>query len=50
MAKPVISYYEFSYNFFPVFLLNYALTVQVTVGKRPVTGMRFYLEGMKCNR
>ncbi|KAJ6988255.1 hypothetical protein NC653_021247 [Populus alba x Populus x berolinensis] len=22
----------------------------VTVGKRPVTGMRFYLEGMKCNR
>uniref|UniRef100_A0A7N2L6W9 MACPF domain-containing protein n=2 Tax=Quercus lobata TaxID=97700 RepID=A0A7N2L6W9_QUELO len=23
---------------------------QVTVGKRPVTGMRLYLEGMKCNR
>ncbi|KAB5544884.1 hypothetical protein DKX38_012996 [Salix brachista] len=22
----------------------------VTVGKRPVTGMRFYLEGMKCNK
>ncbi|KAJ8760913.1 hypothetical protein K2173_021951 [Erythroxylum novogranatense] len=25
-------------------------TTQVTVGKSPVTGMRFYLEGMKCNR
>ncbi|XP_062113335.1 MACPF domain-containing protein At1g14780 [Humulus lupulus] len=23
---------------------------QVVVGKRPVTGMRLYLEGMKCNR
>ncbi|KAJ6890874.1 MACPF domain-containing protein [Populus alba x Populus x berolinensis] len=28
----------------------YVNTSQVTVGKRPVTGMRFYLEGMKCNR
>uniref|UniRef100_A0A2P2K8V4 Uncharacterized protein MANES_17G085300 n=1 Tax=Rhizophora mucronata TaxID=61149 RepID=A0A2P2K8V4_RHIMU len=28
----------------------YVNTTQVTVGKRPVTGMRFYLEGMKCNR
>ncbi|KAL5827814.1 hypothetical protein ACOSQ3_019665 [Xanthoceras sorbifolium] len=25
-------------------------TTQVTSGTRPVTGMRFYLEGMKCNR
>ncbi|XP_038688540.1 MACPF domain-containing protein At1g14780 isoform X2 [Tripterygium wilfordii] len=25
-------------------------TTQVTVGKRPVTGMRLFLEGMKCNR
>lgn len=23
---------------------------QVVVGKRPVTGMRFFLEGMKCNK
>ncbi|KAJ6429936.1 hypothetical protein OIU84_021364 [Salix udensis] len=28
----------------------YVNTSQVTVGKRPVTGMRFYLEGMKCNK
>lgn len=28
----------------------HAVTQQVTVGKRPVTGMRLYLEGMKCNR
>lgn len=28
----------------------YVNTVQVSVGKRPVTGMRLYLEGMKCNR
>ncbi|KAJ4826288.1 hypothetical protein Tsubulata_036906 [Turnera subulata] len=28
----------------------YVNTSQVTVGKKPVTGMRFYLEGMKCNR
>jgi hypothetical protein len=25
-------------------------TAQVSVGKRPITGMRLYLEGMKCNR
>ncbi|KAF8021165.1 hypothetical protein BT93_G1560 [Corymbia citriodora subsp. variegata] len=25
-------------------------TSQVVVGKRPVTGMRFFLEGMKCNK
>ncbi|XWS69494.1 hypothetical protein CRYUN_Cryun04dG0183800 [Craigia yunnanensis] len=28
----------------------YVNTSQVTVGMRPVTGMRLYLEGMKCNR
>ncbi|KAI5678128.1 hypothetical protein M9H77_09078 [Catharanthus roseus] len=28
----------------------YVNTTQVSVGKRPVTGMRLYLEGMKCNR
>ncbi|KAA8532474.1 hypothetical protein F0562_032507 [Nyssa sinensis] len=28
----------------------YVNPTQVTVGKRPVTGMRLYLEGMKCNR
>lgn len=28
----------------------YINTSQVTVGRRPVTGMRLYLEGMKCNR
>ncbi|KAG9142255.1 hypothetical protein Leryth_007686 [Lithospermum erythrorhizon] len=28
----------------------YVNTTQVTVGKRPVTGMRLFLEGMKCNR
>ncbi|WCJ33647.1 MAC/Perforin domain-containing protein [Euphorbia peplus] len=28
----------------------YINTTQVTVGKRPVTGMRFYLEGRKGNR
>ncbi|TXG57072.1 hypothetical protein EZV62_018385 [Acer yangbiense] len=28
----------------------YVNTTQVTTGKRPVTGMRFYLEGRKCNR
>ncbi|PON67400.1 Membrane attack complex component/perforin (MACPF) domain containing protein [Parasponia andersonii] len=28
----------------------YVNTNQVTVEKRPVTGMRLYLEGMKCNR
>ncbi|KAI4340726.1 hypothetical protein MLD38_025536 [Melastoma candidum] len=28
----------------------YINTTQVTVGKRPVTGMRLFLEGMKCNR
>ncbi|XP_024019349.1 MACPF domain-containing protein At1g14780 isoform X2 [Morus notabilis] len=28
----------------------YVNTNQVIVGKRPVTGMRFYLEGMKSNR
>ncbi|XP_052187437.1 MACPF domain-containing protein At1g14780 [Diospyros lotus] len=31
----------------PKLLVN---TSQVTSGRRPVTGMRFYLEGMKCNR
>ncbi|XP_077234515.1 MAC/Perforin domain-containing protein [Tasmannia lanceolata] len=40
----------------PVLHLNlmgpklYVNTAQVTVGRRPVTGMRLYLEGMKCNR
>ncbi|KAF8398928.1 hypothetical protein HHK36_014793 [Tetracentron sinense] len=28
----------------------YVNTSQVTVGKRPITGIRLYLEGMKCNR
>ncbi|KAE8730048.1 MACPF domain-containing protein [Hibiscus syriacus] len=28
----------------------YVNTSQVIVGRRPVTGMRLYLEGMKCNR
>ncbi|KAI4302115.1 hypothetical protein MLD38_037901 [Melastoma candidum] len=28
----------------------YINTTQVTVGKRPVIGMRLFLEGMKCNR
>ncbi|XP_030468120.1 MACPF domain-containing protein At1g14780 isoform X2 [Syzygium oleosum] len=28
----------------------YVNTSQVVVGKRPVTGMRFFLEGMKCNK
>ncbi|XP_027176316.1 MACPF domain-containing protein At1g14780-like [Coffea eugenioides] len=28
----------------------YVNTTKVIVGKRPVTGMRLYLEGMKCNR
>ncbi|KAE8719218.1 MACPF domain-containing protein [Hibiscus syriacus] len=28
----------------------YVNTSQVTVGMRPVTGMRLFLEGMKCNR
>nr|GLL32864.1 MACPF domain-containing protein At1g14780 [Ipomoea trifida] len=28
----------------------YINPTQVTVGKRPVTGMRLYLEGVKCNR
>ncbi|CAK9137463.1 unnamed protein product [Ilex paraguariensis] len=28
----------------------YVNSTQVTVGKRPVIGMRLYLEGMKCNR
>ncbi|XP_048135432.1 MACPF domain-containing protein At1g14780 [Rhodamnia argentea] len=28
----------------------YVNTSQVIVGKRPVTGMRFFLEGMKCNK
>ncbi|GMJ13390.1 hypothetical protein like AT1G14780 [Hibiscus trionum] len=28
----------------------YVNTSQVVVGMRPVTGMRLYLEGMKCNR
>ncbi|XP_017406919.1 MACPF domain-containing protein At1g14780 isoform X2 [Vigna angularis] len=28
----------------------YVNTSKVTVGKRPITGMRLFLEGMKCNR
>ncbi|KAK1352740.1 MACPF domain-containing protein [Heracleum sosnowskyi] len=28
----------------------YVNTTQVAVDKRPITGMRLYLEGMKCNR
>ncbi|XP_023755916.1 MACPF domain-containing protein At1g14780 [Lactuca sativa] len=28
----------------------YVNTTQVTISKKPVTGMRLYLEGMKCNR
>ncbi|MED6180544.1 hypothetical protein PIB30_011056 [Stylosanthes scabra] len=28
----------------------YVNTAKVTVGKRPITGMRLFLEGMKCNR
>lgn len=28
----------------------YVNTTQVTIPKKPVTGMRLYLEGMKCNR
>ncbi|KAJ1425326.1 Membrane attack complex component/perforin [Sesbania bispinosa] len=28
----------------------YVNTTKVTVGKRPITGMRLFLEGMKCNR
>ncbi|XP_041011935.1 MACPF domain-containing protein At1g14780 [Juglans microcarpa x Juglans regia] len=28
----------------------YVNQMQVTVGRRPVTGMRLYLEGMKCNK
>ncbi|KAE9597528.1 putative membrane attack complex component/perforin (MACPF) domain-containing protein [Lupinus albus] len=28
----------------------YVNTAQVIVGKRPITGMRLFLEGMKCNR
>ncbi|XP_027342769.1 MACPF domain-containing protein At1g14780 [Abrus precatorius] len=28
----------------------YINTAKVTVGKRPITGMRLFLEGMKCNR
>ncbi|KAK7398857.1 hypothetical protein VNO78_10031 [Psophocarpus tetragonolobus] len=28
----------------------YINTSKVTVGKRPITGMRLFLEGMKCNR
>ncbi|KAA8529785.1 hypothetical protein F0562_034115 [Nyssa sinensis] len=28
----------------------YVNNTQVIIGKRPVTGMRLYLEGMKCNR
>ncbi|KAI3734103.1 hypothetical protein L6452_13566 [Arctium lappa] len=28
----------------------YVNTTQVTISKMPVTGMRLYLEGMKCNR
>lgn len=28
----------------------YVNTTKVIVGKRPLTGMRLYLEGMKCNR
>lgn len=28
----------------------YVNSTQVTVEKRPITGLRFYLEGMKCNR
>lgn len=28
----------------------YVNTTQVKVGKRPLTGMRLYLEGVKCNR
>ncbi|KAL5052482.1 hypothetical protein RYX36_033164 [Vicia faba] len=28
----------------------YVNTDKVTVGKRPITGMRLFLEGMKCNR
>ncbi|XP_010271240.1 PREDICTED: MACPF domain-containing protein At1g14780 [Nelumbo nucifera] len=28
----------------------YVNPIQVRVGERPVTGMRLYLEGMKCNR
>jgi len=28
----------------------YVNTSNVTVGKRPITGMRLFLEGMKCNR
>ncbi|KAL8100704.1 MACPF domain-containing protein At1g14780-like [Apium graveolens] len=28
----------------------YVNTTQVTVDQRPITGMRLYLEGMKCNR
>ena len=30
--------------------LTYILFYQVVVGKKPVTGMRLFLEGMKCNR
>ncbi|KAK7320094.1 hypothetical protein RJT34_04825 [Clitoria ternatea] len=28
----------------------YVNTAKVTVGRRPITGMRLFLEGMKCNR
>ncbi|XP_016190836.1 MACPF domain-containing protein At1g14780 isoform X3 [Arachis ipaensis] len=28
----------------------YVNTAKVTVGKRPITGMRLFLEGIKCNR
>ncbi|XP_076926632.1 MACPF domain-containing protein At1g14780-like [Bidens hawaiensis] len=28
----------------------YVNTTQITISKKPVTGMRLYLEGMKCNR
>lgn len=37
-------------NFYLMGPKLYVNTTQVSVGKRPVTGMRLYLEGMKSNR
>ncbi|XP_075522495.1 MACPF domain-containing protein At1g14780-like [Primulina tabacum] len=39
-----------SLNFNPMGPKLYVNTTQVTAGNLPVTGMRLYLEGIKCNR
>ncbi|XP_073118214.1 MACPF domain-containing protein At4g24290-like isoform X3 [Elaeis guineensis] len=46
-----ISFWSFSYQGNgPLFLVTFPLDLNVDAGKRPVTGLRLYLEGRRSNR